>query len=104
MSSLDLFSLPPVDYRYEAHRFVRYNPTLTGIDPITFSIPQTDDFINLADSRLEIKVRQTNSATGYNGIKVDTEVSDANNTRNTYVETNFGHTLFKQTLASIEPW
>ena len=101
MSSLDLFTLPPIDYRYDAHRFVRYSPTLTGIDPITFSIPQTDDFIDLADSRLEIEVRLTNPHTGYVGIKVDDVVSDATNTRNTYVETNFGHTLFKQMDLSL---
>ena len=101
MSSLELFSLPPVDYRYEAHRFVRYNPTLTGIDPITFSIPQTDDFIDLADSRLEIEVRLSNSAANYTGIQVNDAASDANNTRSTYVETNFGHTLFKQIDLSI---
>ena len=93
MSSLDLFTLPPIDYRYDAHRFVRYSPTLTGVDPITFAIPQTDDFIDLADSRLEIEVRLTNPAAGYNGILTNDAVSDANNTRNTYVETNFGHTL-----------
>ena len=101
MSSLDLFTLPPVDYRYEAHRFVRYNPTLTGIDPITFAIPQTEDFVDLADSRLEIEVRMNNKAASYVGIKVDDAVSDANTTRNTYVETNFGHTLFKQMDLSI---
>ena len=101
MSSLDLFTLPPIDYRYDAHRFVRYSPTLTGIDPITFSIPQTDDFIDLADSRLEIEVRLTNPHAGYLGIKVDDVVSDATNTRNTYVETNFGHTLFKQMDLSL---
>ena len=93
MSSLDLFTLPPIDYWYDAHRFVRYSPTLTGVDPITFAIPQTDDFIDLADSRLEIEVRLTNPAAGYNGILTNDAVSDANNTRNTYVETNFGHTL-----------
>ena len=101
MSSLELFTLPPVDYRYEAHRFVRYNPTLTGIDPITFSIPQTDDFVDLANSRLEIEVRMNNNAANYTGIQVDDAVSDANNTRNTYVEANFGHTLFKQMDLSI---
>ena len=101
MSSLDLFTLPPIDYRYENHRFVRYNPTLTGIDPITFSIPQTDDFVDLADSRLEIEVRLNHSTDAWNGIKIDDAASDANNTRNTYVETNFGHTLFKQMDLSL---
>ena len=100
MSSLDLFTLP-IDYRYTAHHFVRYNPTLTGIDPITFSIPQTDDFIDLADSRLEIEIRMNNEAACYEGIQMNDAVSDANNTRNTYVETNFGHTLFKQMDLSI---
>ena len=101
MSSVDLFTLPPIDYKYDAHRFVRYSPTLTGIDPITFSIPQTDDFVDLADSRFEIEVRFTNPATGYNGISMTDAASDANNTRNTYVETNLGHTLFKQIDLSL---
>ena len=101
MTSVDLFTLPPIEYKYEAHRFVRYNPTLTGIDPITFSIPQTEDFVDLADSRLEIEVRFTNPATGYNGILMNDAASDANNTRNTYVETNLGHTLFKQMDLSL---
>lgn len=101
MSSLDLFDVPPVDYRYEAHRYVRFNPTLTGIDPITFHIPQTDDFVDLSDSRLEIELRMNNGATGYLGIKMDDAASDANNTRNTYVETNLGHTLFKQIDLSV---
>ena len=74
---------------------------MTGVDPITFAIPQTDDFIDLADSRLEIVVHLTNPAAGYNGIRTNDAVSDGNNTRNTYVETNFGHTLFKQMDLSI---
>ena len=101
MTSVDLFTLPPIDYKYDAHRFVRYSPTLTGIDPITFSIPQTDDFVDLADSRLEIEVHFTNPAAGYNGIAMNDAVSDANNTRNTYVETYLGHTLFKQMDLSL---
>ena len=96
MTSVELFTLPPIDDKYEAHRFVRYNPTLTGIDPITFAIPQTDEFVDLADTRLEIEVRFTHPAAGYNGIQMNDAVSDANNTRNTYVENNLGHTFFKQ--------
>lgn len=96
MSDLDLFDLPPVDYRFDAHRYVTYNPTLMGIDPITFAIPQTDDFIDLADSRLEIQVRLTLPDANYTGIQVNDAASDANNTRNTYVENNLGHTLWKQ--------
>ena len=101
MTSVDLFTLPPIDYKYEVHRFVRYNPTFTGIEPITFSIPQTEDFVDLADSRLEIEVRFTHPATGYNGIQMNDAASDANNTRNTYVENNLGHTLFKQMDLSL---
>lgn len=101
MGDLDIFSLPPVDYRYEAHRYVEYNPTLTGIDPITFSIPQTDDFVDLSESRLVIELRMNNGAAGYEGIKMNDAVSDANSTRNTYVETNIGHTLWRQIDLSI---
>ena len=102
MSSLDVFTLPPVDYRYEAHRFVRYNPTLTGIDPITFAIAQTDDWVDLADSRLEITVRLNHPHTGYEGLKMeDGTASTATVTRNTLVSNNFAHTLFKQMDLSL---
>ena len=97
MSSFDLFTLPPIDYSYEAHRFVPYNPTLTGIDPITFAIPATEGFVDLADSRLIIKVRLNHPHTGYDGLHMDdATASTATETRNTLVSNNFGHTLFKQ--------
>lgn len=97
MSSFDVFTLPPIDYSYEAHRFVPYNPTLTGIDPITFAIPGTDDWVDLADSRLIITVRLNHPHDGYEGLKMeDDTASTATVTRNTLVSNNFGHTLFKQ--------
>ena len=42
--SLQLFDVPDVDYRYEASREVEFQPALTGIQPITFSIPGSDDY------------------------------------------------------------
>ena len=102
MSSFDLFTLPPIDYSYEAHRFVPYNPTLTGIDPITFAIPATEGFVDLADSRLIITVRLNHPHTGYEGLKMeDDTASTATVTRNTLVSNNFGHTLFKQIDLSL---
>ena len=97
MSSTDVFTLPPIDYTYDAHRFVPYNPTLTGIDPITFAIAGSDDWVDLADSRLIIKVRLNHPHTGYDGLHMDNDTaSTATETRNTLVSNNFGHTLFKQ--------
>ena len=97
MSSFDLFTLPPIDYSYQSHRFVPYNPTLTGIDPITFAVPATEGWVDLADSRLIIKVRLDHPHTGYEGIKMDNDTaSTATVTYNTLVSNNFGHTLFKQ--------
>ena len=102
MSSYDLFTLPPIDYSYESHRFVPYNPTLTGIDPITFAIPATEGFVDLADSRLIIQVCLTHPHTGYTGIDMDDDTaSTATATRNTLVSNNFGHTLFKQLDLSL---
>ena len=97
MSSFDVFTLPPIDYHYQSHRFVPYNPTLTGIDPITFAVPTTDDWVDLADSRLIITVRLDHPHTGYDGLHMDNDTaSTATVTRNTLVSNNFGHTLFKQ--------
>ena len=72
-----------------------FQPALTGTRPITFSIPTTDDYYVLNELRFQVKVRLTDPATGYQGLKANLANSDANNTRNTYGVNNFGHTIFR---------
>ena len=60
--SLSLFDVPDVDYRYEASREVEFQPALTGIQPITFSIPGSDDYYDLNSLRFKVKVRLTDPA------------------------------------------
>ena len=99
--SLQLFDVPDVDYRYEASREVEFQPALTGIQPITFSIPGSDDYCDPNSLRFKVKVRLTDPAAGYNGLVANSAVSDANNTRNTYCVNNFGHTIFRDITLSM---
>ena len=92
--SLNLLDVPNVDYRYEASRDVAFQPALTGIRPITFSIPASDDYDDLNEFRFQVKVRLTDPANGYQGLKANVANSDANNTGNTYCVNNFGHSIF----------
>ena len=54
--SLNLFDVPEVDYRYEASRDVVFQPALTGIQPITFYIPASDDCYDPNELRFQVKV------------------------------------------------
>ena len=99
--SLNLFKVPDVDYRYEASREVEFQPALTGIQPITFSIPGSDDYYDPNSLRFKVKVRLTDPATGYAGLKANLAASDGNNTRNTYCVNNFGHSLFRDITMSM---
>ncbi|CAH3176318.1 unnamed protein product [Porites lobata] len=99
--SLQLFDVPDVDYRYEASREVEFQPALTGIQPITFSIPGSDDYYDTNSLRFKVKVRLTDPAAGYNGLVANSAVSDANNSRNTYCVNNFGHTIFRDITMSM---
>ena len=99
--SLNLFDVPEVDYRYEASRDVVFQPALTGIQPITFSIPASDDYYDLNELRFQVKVRLTDPAAGYQGLKANLANSDANNTRNTYCVNNFGHSIFRDMTLSM---
>ena len=90
--SLSLFDVADVDYRHEASREVEFQPALTGIQPITFSIPGSDDYYDPNSLRFNVKVRLTDPAAGYAGLSADlTAASDANNTKSTYCVNNFGH-------------
>ena len=83
-----------MDYRYEASRDEAFQPALTGTRPITFSIPASDDYYDLNELCFQVKVRLTDPAAEYQGLKGNVANSDGNNTRNTYCVNNFGHTIF----------
>ena len=85
--SLQLFDVPDVDYRYEASREVEFQPALTGIQPITFSIPGSDDYYDTNSLRFKVKVRLTNPAAGYTGLDAGLLISNANESR--HVQTRF---------------
>ena len=68
-----------MDYRYEASRAVLFQPALTAIQPIAFSIPASDDYYDLNELRFQVKVRLTDPAAGYQGLKANLANSDANN-------------------------
>ncbi|CAH3146211.1 unnamed protein product [Porites lobata] len=99
--SLSLFDVPDVDYRYEASREVEFQPALTSIQPISFSIPGSDDYYDPNSLRFKVKVRLTDPAAGYAGLKANLANSDASNTRNTYCVNNFGHTIFRDITLSM---
>ena len=84
--------VPDVDYRYEASRDVAFQ---LGTRPITFSIPASDDYYHVNELRFQVKVRLTDPATWYQGLKANLANSDANNTRNTSCVKHFGHTIFR---------
>ena len=67
--SLNLFDVPDVDYRYEASQDVAFQPALTGTRPITVSVPASDDYYDLNELRFQVKVRLTDPAGGYQGLK-----------------------------------
>ena len=95
---LQFFHVPPVDFRFEARRYVHYRPVYQGIEPITFQIPATDDYMDIKEAKLIIKVRLKHSASNHTGIKVPStrEISDATKTNNCVIVNNFAHTLIKQ--------
>ena len=93
--SLNLFDVPDVDYRYEAKRYVPFKPANTGKRPILFTVPSSEDYYDLNECFLEVKVRLNTEGTG--GVS-DSEgaASTANLTKYVYCVNNFGHTLFNQ--------
>ena len=99
--SLNLLDVPEVDYRYEASRDVVFQPALTGIQPIMFSIPPSDDYYDLNELRFQVKVRLTDPVTWYQGLKASLPISDENNTRNTYCVNNFAHSIFRDMTLSM---
>ena len=98
--SLNLFDVPGVDYRYEAKRWIPFKPANTGRRPILFTLPSSDDYYDLNETKLEVKVRM--NTTGTNGLSAnETGASDANNIKYVYCVNNFGHSLFNQMSVSF---
>ena len=98
--SLNLFDVPNVDYSYEAKRWVPFQPANTGRQPILFTVPASDDYYDLNEAKLEIKVR-LNTA-GANGVVADAGApSNGDNTRYLWCANNFGHTLWSQMNVSL---
>ena len=72
----------------------------TGRRHILFTVPSSDDYYDLNETKLEVKVRM--NTTGANGLSGDeTGPSDANNTKYVYCVNNFGHSLFNQMNVSF---
>ena len=101
IQTLNLFDVPDVDYRYEASRDVAFEPALTGTRPIRFSIPASDDDNDLNELCFQVKVRLTDPAAGYLGLKANLANSDAKSTRNTYCVNNVGHTILRDINMSM---
>ena len=98
--SLNFFDVPDVDYRYEAKRWVPFKPANTGRRPILFTDPAFDDYYDLNETKLEIKISLNTSGT--NGVSRSEGIpSDANNTKYVYCANNFVHTLFNQMNVSF---
>ncbi|XP_073231762.1 uncharacterized protein F54H12.2-like [Porites lutea] len=98
--SLNLFDVPDVDYRYEAKRWIPFKPANTGRRPILFTVPSSEDYYDLNETKLEVKVRMNTKGTG--GLDDDeTTASDGNDTKYVYCVNNFGHTLFNQMNVSF---
>ena len=102
-TGLVLFQVPPTDFRFQSRREIKYQPVFPGIQPITFHVPASEDYIDLKDIKLEIQVRLTDPSSGYTGIEVqdiksgsDGTASDATDSRNTFIVNNFAHSIFKQ--------
>ena len=98
--SLNLFDIPGFDYRYKAKRWVPFKPANTGRQPILFTVPACDDYYDLKQTKLEIKVRLNTAGTG--GVSSgEGAASDANNSKYIYCVNNFGHSLFNQMNVSF---
>ena len=103
-TGLNLYSLPETDYRYQSRREIAYNPVTAGIQPITFNVPASDDYINLKEIQLEIQVKlDISSDNNYTGLDPaapandgTTQASTANSTKTMVVVNNFAHSIFKQ--------
>ena len=56
-TALDLFEVPNTDISYNGYRMVVINPTTTGITPMEFVVPPSEDYIDLNRSYFQLKLR-----------------------------------------------
>ena len=95
MTSLAIFSVPSNDYSMQGYRMVPYHKLSSSITPMTFSVQQLNDYVDLNSSYFVIDLLLSTSRA--NGIVVDANsASDANNTKFMYAVNNLAHTIFKQ--------
>ena len=99
--SLNLFDVPDVDYQYEALRDVAFQPAQTGTRHITFSIPAPDDYHDLNELRFQVKVRLTDPAGGYQGLKANLADSMRTIPDTPTASNNFDHTIFRDINMSM---
>lgn len=92
---MNLFDVPDIDYRYEAKRWVSFKAAITGKRLILFTVPASDDFYDLNEAKLEIKVR-LNTAGTRDVFNSEGAASTANLRKYVYCTNNCGHTLFNQ--------
>ena len=82
---LRLFEIPGTDMSMTARREVRVNPLTTGINPITFKVDRSSDYIDLDNSFFELDL--TLKLDDGNNLAQATRIQLAN---------NLAHTLFRQ--------
>ncbi|XP_068739003.1 uncharacterized protein F54H12.2-like [Montipora capricornis] len=87
--------MPSTDITVDSYRMVQYSQAMTGIVPITFTIPGWDEFVDLGRTYFDIQLKLNSAST--NGIVADTNAAwDADDTKFVYVTNNLAHGLFKQ--------
>ena len=82
---LRLFEIPGTDMSISARREVRVNPLTTGLNPITFKVDRSSDYIDLDNSFFELDL--TMKLNNGNNLATATTIQLAN---------NLAHTLFRQ--------
>ena len=82
---LRLFEIPGTDMSMSARREVRVNPLTTGINPITFKVDRSSDYIDLDNSFFELDLT----------LKLDDGNNLAQATR-IHLANNLAHTIFRQ--------
>ena len=89
-----------MDYSFEAKRWVPFQPANTGRQPILFTVPASDDYYDLNEAKLEVKVRLNTAGTG--GVSaLEGAPSTTNLSKYIYCVNNFGHTLWSQMNVSF---
>ena len=80
--------------------WVPFQPANTGRQPILFTVPASDDYYDLNEAKLEVKVRLNTAGTA-GVVGAEGAPSDANNTKYVYCVNNFGHSLWSQMNVSL---